>query len=240
MPMSSYHGGMNTPFDSLPAPASYSLSDARAFLSKVYLWMAACLMLTAGIAWYAGQDAELLRWTMKNMWLLCIGGLGIVLVMSFAQRMLTSGALGVLLLAFAAVQGLFFGPILLYFTQESLALTFTCTAGMFGAMGIYGAFTKTNLSSLGSTLLMLLIGLIIAGIANIFWGNSTFDLICSGVGVIVFALFTAYDTQHILAVGMCADEDVRRKGAVLGALRLYLDFINLFLYLLRFLGNRDN
>ncbi len=231
---------MNTPFDSLPAPTSYSLSEARVFLSKVYLWMCACLALTAGVAWYATQHEPLLLWTMQNMWIPVIGTIGIVLIMSFASRMLTSGALSVLLLVFAAVQGLLFGPILLMYTQESLALAFTCTAGMFGAMGLYGAFTRTDLSSLGRTLLMLLIGLIIAGIANIFWGNSTFDLICSGVGVIVFALFTAYDTQRILAIGMCDDEDVRRKGAVLGALALYLDFINLFLYLLRFLGRSND
>ncbi len=231
---------MNTPFDTLPAPTSYSLSEARVFLSKVYLWMCACLLLTAGVAWYAVQNEELLLWTLQHPWLLIIGGIGIVLVMSFAQRMLTSGALSVLLLAFAGVQGLVFGPILLAYTQESLALTFACTAGMFGAMGLYGAFTKTELSTLGRTLFMLLIGLIIAGIANIFWGNSTLDLICSGVGVIVLALFTAYDTQRILAIGMCEDEDVRRKGAVLGALALYLDFINLFLYLLRFLGRSND
>ncbi len=235
-----YHGGMNTPFDSLPAPTSYNLSEARAFLSKVYLWMCACLLLTAGVAWYATMNEALMLWTVQNMWVPIVGTLGIVLVMSFASHMLTSGALTVLLLAFAGVQGLLFGPILIAYTQESLALTFTCTAGMFGAMGLYGAFTKTDLGSLGRTLMMLLFGLIIASIANIFWGNSTFELICSGVGVIVFALFTAYDTQKILALGMCEDEDIRRKGAVLGALALYLDFINLFLFLLRFLGRGED
>ncbi len=231
---------MNTPFDSLPAPSSYSLSDARVFLSKVYLWMCACLMLTAGVAWYATSNEALLLWTVQHMWIPIVGTIGIVLVMSFASRMLTSGSLSVLLLTFAGVQGLLFGPILLAYTQESLALTFTCTAGMFGAMGLYGAFTKTDLGGLGRTLMMLLLGLIIASIANIFWGNGTFDLICSGVGVIIFALFTAYDTQKILALGLCDDEDVRRKGAVLGALALYLDFINLFLFLLRFLGRSQD
>ncbi len=237
--MSRYHGGMNAPFDSLPAPSSYSLSEARAFLSKVYLWMSACLMLTAGVAWYTATSAATMEWTMNNMWLLLFGTLGLVLVMTFAKSKLTRGSLSVLLLTFAAAQGLLFGPLLLVYTQQSLALTFACTAGMFGAMGLYGVFTKTNLGTLGRTLFMLLIGLIIAGIANIFWGNSTLDLICSGVGVIVFSLFTAYDTQRLLAIGMYADEETRGKEAVLGALSLYLDFINLFLYLLRFLGDRD-
>ncbi len=212
---------------------------ARAYLSKVYMWMAVSLLLTAGVAVYSTHNHELLLWTQQNMWIPLIGTLGVVLVMFFCTRMLTSGALTVLLLAFAAAEGLLFGPILLMYTQDSLALAFACTAGMFGAMSLYGAFTKTNLSGLGRTLMMLLFGLIIAGIANVFWGNSTFDLICSGVGVIVFALFTAYDTQKILEMGLCEDEDLRRKGAVLGALSLYLDFINLFLYLLRFLGNSD-
>ncbi len=213
---------------------------ARAYLSKVYMWMALSLLLTAGVAVYATHDMALMAWTLKNMWIPCVGTLGIVLIMFFAARSLTSGALTVLLLAFAAAEGLLFGPILLMYTQDSIALAFTCTAGMFGAMSLYGAFTKTNLSGLGRTLLMLLFGLIIASIANIFWGNGTFDLICSGVGVIIFALFTAYDTQKILEIGLCPDEDVRRKGAVLGAMSLYLDFINLFLYLLRFLGSSDD
>ncbi len=217
----------------------YTLARARAFLNKVYLWMAASLMLTAGVAWYAANDMALLSWTIQHPWLLFIATIGIIVVMSFGASRLTSGALSILLMTFAALEGLLFGPILIAYTQTSLALTFACTAGMFGAMGLYGAITKTNLSTLGRTLWMLLIGLIIATVANYFLGNSTLDLIISGVGVIVFALFTAYDTQKIMELSHCEDEDVRSKGAVLGALNLYLDFINLFLFLLRFLGDRE-
>ncbi len=224
----------------MPPAGEQAMSMARAYLSKVYMWMAVSLLLTAGVAVYSTHSLELQLWTQQNMWIPIVGTLGVVVVMFFGARMLTSGALTVLLLAFAALEGLLFGPILLMYTQDSLALAFACTAGMFGAMSLYGAFTKTNLGGLGRTLMMLLFGLIIAGIANIFWGNSTFDLICSGVGVIVFALFTAYDTQKILALGLCEDEDVRNKGAVLGAMSLYLDFINLFLYLLRFLGSNND
>ncbi len=218
----------------------YNISEARAYLSKVYLWMAATLLLTAAVAWYTAQNKELLLWTQQNIWIPVGGTLVIVLAMNFASRMLTSGALSILLITFAVLEGLLFGPILLAYTQESLALTFTCTAGMYTAMGLYGAFTKTNLLGMGRTLLMILIGLIIAGVANMFWGNSTFDLICSGVGVILFAVLTAYHTQSILALGLCEDEDIRRKGAVLGAMSLYLAFINLFLFLLRFLGSRED
>ncbi len=215
-------------------------SIARAYLSKVYAWMAVSLLLTAGVAVYSTHNLSLQLWTQENIWIPLIGTLGVVIVMFFCSRMLTSGALGVLLLTFAALEGLLIGPILLMYTQESVALAFASTAGMFGAMSLYGAFTKRDLSGLRGTLFMLLIGLIIAGIANAFWGNGTFDLICSGVGVIVFALFTAYDTQNILALGLTEDEDLRDKGAVLGAMNLYLDFINLFLYLLRFLGNSED
>ncbi len=220
-------------------PREYTLSEARVFLSKVYLWMALTLLLTGGVAWYATQTPELLMWTAQNIWIPIIATLGIVLVMNFMAHRLTVNALVILLITFAALEGLLFGPILLAYTQESLALTFTCTAGMFGAMGLFGAFTKINLSGMGRTLMMILIGLIISMVANWFWGNGTFDLICSGIGVILFAAFTAYDTQYLLAIGMCEDEDIRRKGAVLGTMSLYLDFINLFLFLLRFLGNRE-
>lgn len=208
----------------------------RAYLSKVYTWMAFSLLVTTGTALYSAHSEATLAWMMAHPWLPVIGMLGIVVVMAFGARALTSGALAVLLLTFSAVLGLVFAPILLLYTTHSLALTFASTAGMFGAMAFYGATTKRNLSGMGRTLMMLLFGLIIAGIANIFWGNSTMDLIVSVIGVVVFSLFTAYDTQRILEQGLCTDEETRRKGAVLGALTLYLDFINLFLYLLRFLG----
>lgn len=159
--------------------------------------------------------------------------------MCFAARRLTAGALGVLLVVFAVTQGLLFGPILCHFTQESLGLTFACTAGMFGAMSIFGVMTKVDMSGWGRGLLMALIGLIIVGIANAFWGNGVAELFISASGVVIFSLLTAYDTQKLLNEGLYGTEEERRKGAILGALSLYLDFINLFLYLLRFLGREE-
>lgn len=213
---------------------------ASAFLNKVYLWMAACLLTTAGVAAYTTVNPEPAFWTVSHPWLSFLGCFGIVLVMQFGAHAFTSMALGGLLLAFAGLQGLIFGPLLYAFTQESLGLTFAVTAGMFGAMSVYGYVAKRDLSAWGRGLFMALIGLIIAGIANVFWGNGTADLVMSAIGVVVFALFTAYDTQMLLRQGLYeADEVTRSKGAVLGALQLYLDFINLFLYLLRFFGNRD-
>lgn len=208
----------------------------RSFLNKVYGWMAASMAVTALVAWYAVVSVPLYLWVTAHPILLLVGGLALVLVMSFGRNAISASGLGVLLIAFSAVEGVVLGPFLTMFTSESLALTFACTAGMFGGMTLYGMVTKRNLSVLGRTLFMLLIGLIIAGVVNMSWGNGLFDLICSGLGVVVFSLFTAYDTQNIIRLGQSKDETVRSKGAVLGALELYLDFLNLMLYLLRFLG----
>ena len=212
---------------------------ARAYLNKVYAWMAVTMLVTAGTAIYTLQSAEMLTWVMNNLWLLIIGSIGIIIIMCFAARRLTAGALGILLMAFAVAEGLVFGPILCHYTQESLGLTFGCTAGMFGAMSLFGAMTKINMSGWGRGLLMGLIGLIIAGIANAFWGNGMTELIISAAGVILFSILTAYDTQKLLQEGLYGTEEERSKGAILGALSLYLDFINLFLYLLRFLGRDE-
>lgn len=219
--------------------AANSAALAKAFLNKVYLWMAACMLLTAGVAAYTAQDQQSIMWAANNSWLVCLGTLGIVLVMSFAANKLSSGALTVLLLAFAGIQGLLFGPLLVVYGLDSVGKAFGCTAAMFGAMSIYGTVTKRNLSTMGRTLFMLLIGLLVAMIVNIFWGNSMMDFIISCAGVVIFALFTAYDTQRLLELGMSDDETVRSKGAVLGALTLYLDFINLFLMLLRLFGRDE-
>lgn len=220
----------------LPAQASQG-ELVRAYISKVYTWMAVSLAVTAGVAIYAANSLSAITWVMEHTLLLCIVTLGIVVVMSFGARAFSSGALGILLLTFSAVEGMLFGPLLLLYTSQSLGLAFACTAGMFGGMALYGAYTKRDLTKWGSYLFMALIGLIIAGIANLFFGNGMADLIISAAGVLIFCLFTAYDTQKLLAEGGAfQEEELRAKGAVLGALSLYLDFINLFLYLLRFLG----
>lgn len=212
---------------------------ARTYLNKVYAWMAGTMLVTAGTAIYALQSTETLTWVVNNLWLLIIGSIGVIITMCLAARRLTTGALGILLMVFAVAEGLLFGPILCHYTQESLGLTFGCTAGMFGAMSLFGAMTKFNMSSWGRGLFMGLIGLIIAGIANAFWGNGMTELIISAAGVILFSILTAYDTQKLLQEGLYGTEEERSKGAILGALSLYLDFINIFLYLLRFLGRNE-
>lgn len=216
----------------------YSHPLAKAFLSKVYAWMAVSMLLTAGVAMYCTSSDQLLMWAQEHQLLVLFGTLGLILLMVICRGMLTAGALGVLLLAFAAAEGLLFGPLFLLYTKESLTTTFACTAGAFGAMSIYGAVTKREMGAWGRGLMMALIGLIICGIVQIFVQSSALSFGISIIGVLVFSIFTAYDTQKILREGLVLQGEQRAKGAIFGALDLYLDFLNLFLYLLRILGDR--
>ena len=139
---------------------------------------------------------------------------------------------------FAIVNGLSLAPIFLIFTGESIASTFFITAATFGAMSLYGYFTKSDLSKFGSILVMALIGLIICSVVNIFMASSTLYWITSFVGVLIFIGLTAWDTQKIKNMALAMPEATDGRLATIGALNLYLDFINLFLYLLRFMGDR--
>lgn len=179
--------------------AANSAALAKSFLNKVYLWMAVCMLITAGVAAFTAQDTQSLMWVAENHWLVALGTLGIVVFMSFGANRLSYGALTVLLLTFAGVQGLLFGPMLVVYKMDSIAQAFACTAAMFGGMSIYGAVTKRNLSTMGRTLMMLLIGLLVAMIVNIFMGSGMLDLCISCAGVVIFALFTAYDTSVSLS-----------------------------------------
>lgn len=230
---------MNQDSYPVPTPVQDSAARAKAFLNKVYMWLAVSMLITAGVAAYSAQDMNSLIWVTDHRLLLCLSTLGLVVIMSFAANKLSAGALTALLLVFAALQGLLFGPILISYGLDSVGKAFGCTAAMFGAMSIYGTVTKRNLSTLGRTLFMLLIGLIVAMIVNIFWGNGVFDTIICCAGVLIFAVFTAYDTQNLLKIGLSNDTELQKKAAVLGALELYLDFINLFVYLLRLLGRDE-
>lgn len=230
---------MNQDSYPVPTPVQGSAARAKAFLNKVYMWLAVSMLITAGVAAYAAQDMDSLIWVADHRLLLCLSTLGLVVIMSFAANKLSVGAITALLLVFAALQGLLFGPILISYGLDSVGKAFGCTAAMFGAMSIYGTVTKRNLSTLGRTLFMLLIGLIVAMIINIFWGNGVFDTIICCAGVLIFAVFTAYDTQNLLKIGLSNDTELQKKAAVLGALELHLDFINLFVYLLRLLGRDE-
>ncbi len=211
---------------------------AVSYLNKVYAWMAVTMLITTGMAVYSTHDMTLSGMVVEHPILIMVLSVGVVLVMSFGRASLSASTLGGLLILFSVLEGLLFGPLLREYTQESLATTFACTAGTFGVMSLYGYFTKRDLGGWGRLLFMLLLGLIICLVINWCVGSSQFDLIISMVGVGLFSALTAYDTQMLLREGVGLEGEERKRAAVLGALNLYLDFINLFLYLLRFLGDR--
>ncbi len=226
---------------------SYSPTKARvevlnAFMRGVYQWMALGLGLTGIIAYFTATSPTLLQIIFGNplvMWGLLIGELLLVIGLSAGISKLSGSTATFLFLLYSGLNGLTLSAIFLVYTTSSIASTFLICAGMFAAMSIYGLTTKKDLTSLGSFLFMGLIGIIIASIVNIFLKSSAFQFVISGIGVIVFVGLTAYDSQKLKLMGESAPYDdalAIRRGTILGALTLYLDFINLFLMLLRFFG----
>lgn len=211
------------------------------FLAKVFNWMAIGLGLTGIIAYvtaYSGLAAALVRSPL--FFLLFIGELGLVFYLSARIDKLKASTATGLFVGYSALNGVTLSMIFLMYTSSSIAGTFFITAGMFAAMAIYGLVTKRDLSGMGSFMLMGLFGIIIASIVNIFLQSSSLYWTISLIGVLVFVGLTAYDVQKIKRMGEAgileAGESAVRKGAIMGALALYLDFINLFLMLLRFFG----
>jgi uncharacterized protein len=223
---------------------SYSIEGrVQSLMYAVYGWMSVALIITAITAYYLALTPAFIMTLMKSPMLLIlifVVQIGLVIgLTAFLARMSLTTAI-VMFTLYAVSVGLTLSSIFLVYTQASIATTFFVTAGMFAGMSLYGYLTKADLTTVGSISVMILWGLIISMLVNWFVQSPMFDLIISGIGVIVFALLTAYDTQKIKQIGqhMIASEQVMGKVAVIGALTLYLDFINLFLFLLRFLGNR--
>lgn len=215
------------------------------FLARVFNWMAAGLGLTALTAFLVASVPAFQEAIFGNrlvFYALIIGELGMVFYLSARVERMSAGAATGLFLAYSALNGATLAAILLVYTGSSIASTFVVTGGMFGAMAVYGRVTKKDLSGWGSFLFMGLIGIIIAMVVNIFLASPMIAWVASGIGVIVFTGLTAYDVQQLTRIGaggiMGGGEAAVRKGAIIGALRLYLDFINLFLMLLNFMGNR--
>ena len=214
----------------------------RTFVSKVYGWMAFALVVTGGVAWVT-ISTPLGKIVWGNPLLFygaLIGELLLVIGLSAAiNKMSAATATGVFVL-YSALNGLTLSVVFLVFTAESIASTFFVTAGTFGAMSLYGYYTKTDLTSIGNLCFMALFGVIIASVVNLFLANSALYWITTYVGIAVFVGLTAYDTQKIKRMGLAGIEegDAAQKGAIMGALALYLDFINLFLLLLRLFGRR--
>jgi len=213
------------------------------FIRSVYNWMAAGLALTGLVAFYVSQNESLVRLFYGNPMLLfglIIGEL--VLVFSLSARinkMQASTATGLFIL-YAALNGITLSFVFLVYTRSSITSTFFICAATFFACSVYGMTTKRDLTSLGGFMIMGLIGIIIASVVNMFVGSYGLSMIISYIGVLVFVGLTAYDTQKLKTMAMTQPADVSaavvRKGAILGALSLYLDFINLFLMLLRIFG----
>lgn len=214
----------------------------QSFFMQVYGWMTSGLLATGILAYYTAHSPFLLSMIFSSKFVfygLLIANLGIVFVLSRSIQSLSATAASFLFFTYAALNGLTLASIFLLYTQESIATVFFITAGTFGAMTAYGYLTKSDLSKWGSILFMSLIGLIIASLVNLFLQSPALMWVLTYVGVLIFVGLTAYDTQRLKEMAYSLnDEEEVGKFAVLGALTLYLDFINLFLYLLRIFGKR--
>ncbi|MCF6265928.1 MAG: Bax inhibitor-1/YccA family protein [Desulfuromusa sp.] len=223
--------------------ADRSIDITNTFFQKVYLWMTAGLAVTAlaSFMMLSSQSAQQFLFGNRMVFYgLIFAELGLVIAMSAAINRISAATATLMFLGYSALNGITFAAVFLIYTNSSIASAFLVTSGTFAAMSIYGYATKRDLTGLGSFMFMGLVGIIIASVVNMFLRSEMIYWITSYVGVLVFVGLTAYDTQKIKQIGQAgfANEQDRHKAAILGALRLYLDFINLFLMLLRIMGNR--
>ena len=219
-------------------------SVAATLMRSVYYWMAGALAITGLTAMLVANNPTLLTFLFSNMglvWGLLIAEIVLVMILSAAINRLSFSTATLLFILYSVLNGVTLSSIFVVYTQGSIASTFFITAGMFGGLALYGTVTKKDLSGMGRFLFMTLIGLIIATIVNIFMHSEMLYWITTFVGVLVFAGLTAWDAQKIQQMAQAADDvnESTQKMALLGSLTLYLDFINLFLYLLRIFGKRN-
>ncbi len=221
-------------------------THVNSFILSVYNWMAIGLALTGGIAYAVANSPTMLNLIFGNLIVfygLIIIELGFVFYLSARIQKISSTTATSLFLFYAAINGATLASIFIMYTRTSIVSTFFICAATFGVCSVYGMITKRDLTSIGNFMIMGLIGIIIASVVNIFVRSSAMAMLINYIGVFVFVGLTAYDTQKIkhMALSQPADIDSRtmRKGAIIGALSLYLDFINMFLFLLRILGDRD-
>ncbi len=215
------------------------------FLAKVFYWMAIGLALTGVAAFLVVSSAAAQQLIFANKLVfygLIFGELGLVIYLSARIQKLSAQAATGLFIAYSVLNGATLSAIFFIYTTSSIAVTFFVAGGMFAAMAIYGTVTKKDLTSMGSFMFMGLIGIIIASVVNLFMQSAMISWVVSAIGVVVFTGLTAYDVQKLQNIGtsgiMEGGETAIRKGAIMGALALYLDFINLFLSLLRLMGDR--
>jgi FtsH-binding integral membrane protein len=225
------------------APAALGVKpDARlasAFLTQAFVWMFAGLLVTAGVAYVVQGNQRLTDFALGNIFLLFIAQLAIVVVISAAINKISATIALALFFVYAATLGLTIGLIVSTYSQASVVTAFLSASAMFGAAAVYGHVTKRSLARLGGILFMGIIGLFVAMILNIFLNSSPISWIISIIGVVLFTALTAYDVQRIQSGALAAQTGSMEKAAVIGALHLYLDFINIFLFLLRLMGGRN-
>jgi len=237
---------MQKNYDSAVRGGSSARADVdqglRAYMLKIYNYMALGLGITGVIAYFVASNEQLLTAIMGNpilFWGLFIAQIGAVVYLSARITKMPTRTAQIIFFAYAALSGLTFSGIFAAYTFESLARVFFITSITFGAMSLYGYTTKRDLTGFGSFLIMGVIGLIIASVVNIFLQSSALMFITSLLGVLIFVGLTAYDTQKLkLMYSQVGQSDLAENYAVIGALTLYLDFINLFIFLLRFMGDR--
>ena len=238
-----------------PNPQSAGLSQAALgsealFFQRVYLWMFAGLSLTAAVAFVLSSSEAWLFFMFQNTWVFYVaifGTLGLVFYLSARLHSLSPGTAKGIFLGYAALNGLTFSLLAVVYPPQAFVKAFICTAGIFGAMALYGMLTKRSLQAWGSFLFAGVVGIILASLVNIFWYSAQMDLVICILGVLIFAGLTAYDHQQLRVMhyslesqglGSEASDQVSRV-VIMGALKLYLDFINIFLFLLRLFGRRD-
>lgn len=232
---------------SLPFQSTQSKVLVNRFIRSVYNWMAIGLALTGFVAFYVASSETLLRLIFGNPIIffgLIIGELGLVFTISARVSKMKASTATSLFVLFAALNGATLSAVLIRYTMTSIAGTFFICAGTFAACSIYGMVTKRDLTGVGQFMFMGLIGIIIASVVNLFMQSSGLHMIISYLGVFIFVGLTAYDTQKLKNMALTQpaglDATVVRKGAIMGALTLYLDFINMFLFLLQIFGaSRD-
>ena len=211
------------------------------FLRGVYGWMCGGLAITAATAWFVANSPSIVTAILTNrllFWAIIIAQFGIVITLSTRVSRMAASTASALFIVYSALTGLTLSFILLMYTGESIASTFVVAGGMFGSLALYGTFTRRNLSGFGQFMFMGLIGLVLASVVGMFWQNDGLQFMISFIGVLVFAGLTVYDAQRLKGLAFATNAGGTGAVTIVGALALYLDFINLFLFLLRFLGGR--
>lgn len=220
------------------ASATMASESARVFMQRVYWWMSAGLLLTGGVAFSVASNQALFSAVAPYLRLLMLGTVGLVFAFSFLAHRVSAPVAAAMFLAYAVANGLLFSVLFVVYQLGSITTAFTITAGAFAAMSVYGTVTRKDLSTWGTFLFMGLVGILLAGIVNIFVQSDMLAFVRSAAAVLIFAGLTAYDTQKLRQFHAVSGGSSEASLAISGALTLYLDFINLFLNLLRLLGRR--